>query len=139
MEPKLFWSATIIPALILMGGPFFRWLYGKAEYEEGRNEELPFNLDNDAIIWHHTAMANKHRKTLELIFAHPPSAKVKWGDVEALFRELGAEVTEREGSRVGVRLFGERRVFHRPHPSPDADKGAVVSIRKWLEKNGVKS
>ena len=34
---------------------------------------------------------------------------------------------------------GRRRVFHRPHPSPDADKGAVVSIRKWLEKNGVKS
>ena len=83
-------------------------------------------------------MTRKHRKTLELIFANPPSAKVKWRDIEALFRELGAEVTEREGSRVGVRLFGERRVFHRPHPSPDADKGAVASIRKWFEKNGVK-
>jgi hypothetical protein len=96
-----------------------------------------FFLDNDAIIWHHSAMTRKHDKTLELIFAHPPSAKVKWRDIEALFRELGAEVTEREGSRVGVRLFGERRVFHRPHPSPDTDKGAVASIRKWLEKNGV--
>jgi len=83
-------------------------------------------------------MTRKHRKTLESIFAHSPSAKVKWRDIEALFRELGAEVTEREGSRVGVRLFGERRVFHRPHPSPDADKGAVASIRKWFEKNGVK-
>jgi len=29
-------------------------------------------------------------------------------------------------------------VFHRPHPSPDTDKGAVASIRKWLETNGVK-
>lgn len=56
----------------------------------------------------------------------------------ALFRELGAEITEREGSLVGVRLFGDRRVFHRPHPSPDTDKGAVTSIRKWLEDNGVK-
>jgi len=103
-----------------------------------RQDQQNFSLDNDAIIWHHSAMTRKHRKTLERIFAHPPSAKVKWRDIEALFRELGAEVTEREGSRVGVRLFGERRVFHRPHPSPDADKGAVASIRRWFEKNGVK-
>ena len=83
-------------------------------------------------------MVRKHRKTFELIFAHPPSTKVKWRDIEALFRGLVAEVTEREGSRVGVRLFGERRVFHLPHPSPDTDKGALVSIRKWFEENGVK-
>ena len=69
---------------------------------------------------------------------HPPSANIKWSDIEGLFRELGAEIAEREGSRVGVRLFGERRVFHRPHPSPDTDKGAVASIRKWLEDNEVK-
>lgn len=49
---------------------------------------------------------------------------------------LGAEVNEREGSRIAVVLFGEVRVFHRPHPSPDTDKGAVASIRKWLEENG---
>jgi hypothetical protein len=35
-------------------------------------------------------------------------------------------------------LFGERRVSHRPHPSPDTDKGAVSSIRRWLDINGVK-
>jgi len=51
---------------------------------------------------------------------------------------LGAEISEREGSRAGVRLFGERRVFHRPHPSQDADKGAVEAIRKWFNDNGVK-
>ncbi|MCA9962774.1 MAG: type II toxin-antitoxin system HicA family toxin [Anaerolineales bacterium] len=50
---------------------------------------------------------------------------------------LGAELSEREGSRIGVRLFGERRVFHRPHPSPDTDKGAVTSIRNWLKDNGI--
>lgn len=83
-------------------------------------------------------MKRKHRKTMELLFLHPPSANLKWCDLEGLFRELGAEITEREGSRVGVRLFGERRVFHRPHPSPDTDKGAVTNIRKWLEGNGVK-
>lgn len=84
------------------------------------------------------SMKRKHQKSLELIFRQPPSANVKWGDIEALFLQLGAEISEREGSRVGVRLFGERRVFHRPHPSPDTDKGALVSIRKWLDENGVK-
>lgn len=51
-------------------------------------------------------------------------------------RGLGAEVNDREGSRIAVVLLGEVRVFHRPHPSPDTDKGAVASIRKWLEENG---
>jgi len=54
-----------------------------------------------------------------------------------LFVSLGAEVTERDGSRVGVFLFGEIRVFHRPHPSPETDKACVNSVRKWLSENGV--
>lgn len=83
-------------------------------------------------------MKGKHRKTLESIFAHPVSGNIKWTDIEALLVELGAKITEREGSRIGVVLFGEVQVFHRPHPSPDTDKGAVSSIRKWLKRNGVK-
>ncbi len=82
-------------------------------------------------------MKRQCQRTLELLFARPISANIAWRDIEALFRELGAEVSEREGSRIGVRLFGERRVFHRPHPSPHTDKGAVESIRKWLEQHGV--
>lgn len=83
-------------------------------------------------------MKAKHRKTLILIFQHPVSGSIRWSDIEALFVSLGAEISEAEGSRVCVRLFNDRRVFHRPHPSPDTDKGAVASIRKWLEANGVK-
>ncbi len=82
-------------------------------------------------------MKRKHRKTLELIFSRPISGNIKWNDIESLFIGLDAELSEREGSRIGVRLFGERRVFHRPHPSPNTDKGAVASIRKWLKENGV--
>ena len=83
-------------------------------------------------------MKRKHRSTLEQIFARPVSGSIRWPDIEALFRALGAEISEREGSRIGVVLFGEVRIFHRPHPSPDTDKGAVASIRKWLESNGVR-
>ena len=54
-----------------------------------------------------------------------------------MFVELGAEVEERAGSRISVFLFEEMRVFHRPHPSPNTDKGAVACIRKWLEQHGV--
>ncbi len=82
-------------------------------------------------------MKRKHRKTLELIFTRPVSSNIKWKDIESLFLALGAEISNREGSRVAVILFDEVRIFHRPHPSPDTDKGAVASIRKWLENNGV--
>jgi hypothetical protein len=80
----------------------------------------------------------KHQRTLDLLFARPTSANIQWQDIEALFVELGADISEREGSRVAVVLFGEVRVFHRPHPSPNTDKGAVVSVRQWLEQHGVK-
>lgn len=83
-------------------------------------------------------MKKKHQRTLALIFSRPVSGSIKWANIEALFVDLGAEIQEREGSRVAVILFGQVKVFHRPHPSPDTDKGAVASVRKWLEENGVK-
>jgi len=82
-------------------------------------------------------MKRKHQKTLDAIYARPVSANIQWRDIEALFVELGAEISEREDSRIAVVLFDELRVFHRPHPSPDTDKGAVASIRKWFEQHGV--
>ena len=82
-------------------------------------------------------MKRANQRTLELLYARPASGNVKWRAIEALLVELGAEVLEREGSRVAVVLFEEVRVFHRPHPSPNTDKGAIASIRKWLEQHGV--
>lgn len=83
-------------------------------------------------------MKRTHLKTLEAVFARPTSANIAWKDIEALLVSLGAELSEREGSRVAIVLFDEVRVFHRPHPSPKTDKGAVVSVRRWLEQHGVK-
>ena len=83
-------------------------------------------------------MKRRHQRVLDLVYARPISANIQWRDIEALFAELGALVEERAGSRVSVFLFGEVRVFHRPHPSPNTDKGAVATIRKWLEQHGVR-
>lgn len=84
-------------------------------------------------------MKRKHAKTLELIFKRPVSANVAHADALALLKELGAEIDEaRSGSRVAVVLFGEVRVFHRPHPQPVMDKGAVAALRDWLDQHGVR-
>ncbi|KAA3620381.1 MAG: hypothetical protein DWQ05_00110 [Calditrichaeota bacterium] len=83
-------------------------------------------------------MNRKHRKTLEHIYSRPVRANIKWTDIESLFIALGGEITERQGSRVAVILFDEVHMFQRPHPSPETDKGAVVSFRKWLEIHGVR-
>jgi HicA-like toxin of HicAB toxin-antitoxin system len=77
------------------------------------------------------------RRTLGQLFARPTRGTIRWKAIEALLLDLGADLTEREGSRIGIYLFGEVRVFHRPHPSPDTDKGAVTSIRNWLKENGI--
>jgi len=80
----------------------------------------------------------KHRKTLEAIFEKPERANIVWRDVEALFIALGAEISEGSGSRVRVALKDVRAVFHRPHPRKEINKGAVKSVRRFLEAAGVK-
>lgn len=82
-------------------------------------------------------MQRKHLKTLTAIYHRPILGTIKWTDIESLFVALGAEIIEREGSRIAVVLFGEVKVFHRPHPSPDTDKGAVKSIKLWLESHNI--
>ena len=83
-------------------------------------------------------MKRKHQATLEAIFARPVSGTIRWSDIEALFSTLGADREEREGSRVAIVWRGQVQVFHRPHPRPETDKGAVASVRRWLEANGVR-
>ena len=87
--------------------------------------------------WYYREMKRKHQRTLELIFSRPGSGSLPLRGIEALFQELGGEDSERASSRVAVVLFGDVRVFHRPHPSPDTDKGAVASIHKWFEEHAV--
>ena len=82
-------------------------------------------------------MNKRHLKTLSAIFAQPLSGNIKWRDVETLLSHLGATPQERAGSRVAVLLNGQVAVFHRPHPSPNMDNGAVKSMRRFLDNAGV--
>jgi len=81
---------------------------------------------------------NKHRKTLEAIFEKPERANLDWKDIESMLVALGAEISDGNGSRVRVALKGVRAVFHRPHPQKETNKGALKSVRKFLEVAGVK-
>jgi hypothetical protein len=82
-------------------------------------------------------MNSKHEKTIELVFKNPVQANILWTDIEGLLVALGGELSEGSGSRVRVKLNGVRAVFHRPHPEKTTDKGAVNSVRRFLENAGV--
>ena len=75
---------------------------------------------------------------MELVFKNPVQANIPWADIEGLFVALGGEVSEGSGSRRRVKLNGVRAVFHRPHPQKTTDKGAVNSVRRFLENAGVR-
>ena len=82
-------------------------------------------------------MNSKNKTTLNAIFSQPTRSNIRWSDIESLLLTLGAEATEGKGSRVRFKLNDCRAVFHRPHPEPDVDKGAVKSIRRFLENAGI--
>ncbi|MFM6059701.1 MAG: type II toxin-antitoxin system HicA family toxin [Microcystis aeruginosa] len=85
------------------------------------------------------ALSKKQRKILDQIFEQPVRSDVVWTDIESLLEALGAEISEGRGARVWVALKGVRAVFHRPHPRRETDKGAVVSVRRFLSEAGVEN
>ena len=83
-------------------------------------------------------MNKKNKKTIENIYKRPIPNNILWADIENLFVALGAEISEGAGSRVRVKLNDARAVFHRPHPEKVTDKGAVNSVKRFLDNAGVK-
>lgn len=82
-------------------------------------------------------MNKRHQKTLQQVFQTPTLSGIVWKDIEAMLAALGAEITEGSGSRVRIALNGVRAVFHRPHPKKETDKGAVVSMKRFLKEAGI--
>ena len=84
-------------------------------------------------------MNTKQKKVYEKIFKDPVLCDIEWSEIETLLKSLGANISEGNGSRVRIELNGERAVFHRPHPEKVTDKGAVKSMRKFLDNAGIKN
>lgn len=82
-------------------------------------------------------LKSKHRKTLQAIFDDPVRANIVWKDVENLLIACGADISEGRGSRVRIVLNEVKAIFHRPHPRKETNKGAVVSMRRFLTEAGV--
>lgn len=86
----------------------------RIEWSEEDQAHLARCLEFPSLVTHGKT-PEKALKEIEVVVTE----SIKWIEEEEVF------------------LFGVVRIFHRPHPSPDTDKGAVSSIRKWLEENGV--
>lgn len=83
-------------------------------------------------------MNSKQRRTLSAIFEDPVRSDIPWAAIESLLKAMGADLSEGRGSRIRVHLNDVRAVFHRPHPKPNTDKGAVKSMRRFLTEAGEK-
>lgn len=80
-------------------------------------------------------MNHRHRKVLAQIFAHPISANIDFKEVVHVLEELGAEVDNKSGNRIGVKLNGHSAAFvHVQHSLP---KEEAAQIRKFLTTCGV--
>jgi hypothetical protein len=82
-------------------------------------------------------MNTNQRKILVAVFTDPVSPAIAWRDIESLFKACGRVIKEGRGSRVWFVMDKDVATFHRPHPKPDTDKGAVKSVRRFFEKIGV--
>lgn len=80
-------------------------------------------------------MNHHHRKTLHALFAHPISSNIDFKQVVHLLEDLGAEVDNKSGNRVGVTLNGHSAAF--THAHHDLPKEEVVQVRKFLEMCGI--
>ncbi|MDZ7699774.1 MAG: type II toxin-antitoxin system HicA family toxin [Deltaproteobacteria bacterium] len=79
----------------------------------------------------------RQRKTIEKIYEKPTRADIAWTDILTLFRACGAQMVQREGSRVCIKLGSQRAVFHAPHPHKETVKGAIEDLREFLKNAGI--
>ena len=83
-------------------------------------------------------MNSKHLKTLKLVFETPVKSNIPWKDIESLLTSLASLKEEGNGSRIRFIVNGVFATFHRPHPGKETDRGAVVSVKRFLINAGVK-
>lgn len=85
-------------------------------------------------------MKKHHLKTLQALYAHPLQHGVRSSKVEALFRALGAEVTELDDRRLRIHMPNGSETWIRTGcgvRQPDLDSDSVIRVRHFLRDAGV--
>ena len=77
---------------------------------------------------------NKHRRTLDRIWADPVNGNLEWALIEAMLKSLGCRVIEGDGSSVTFESRGCKATFHRPHPRKEALRYRVLAVRELLQR-----
>ncbi len=80
-------------------------------------------------------MNHRHRKILHSLFAHPISGNISPVAVRNVFTDLGADVEERNHSKMAVKLNGHTANFPRAGHSFSTDD--VIHARKFVEMCGI--
>lgn len=83
-------------------------------------------------------MNNRQLKTLESLFELPTRADIRWSEIVSLFRAIGAEVEQREGSRVAILLADRKAIVHQPHPNRVCGRGLARELRDFLDGAGIR-
>ncbi len=82
-------------------------------------------------------MRTRHQKTLDALFTRPDRKDIKWDDFVSLLMALNAELTEKGGSMLGVRLNKRYAVFHKPHPGKEIYPTDLKRVRRFLREAGI--
>ena len=82
-------------------------------------------------------MSTRHDRILVRLHQRPSPANIRWQDLISTRKRYGVEVSEREGSRVGLRKGNERIVVHRPHPGSITGRETIRDIVDFLNAAGV--
>ena len=80
-------------------------------------------------------MNHSHRKILQSLFAHPIPTNLHLTEVEAVLRDLGAEVGHSGHGRFTATLAGQHTSLHGGHHG--LSKEEVAQVRKALEAAGI--
>ena len=80
-------------------------------------------------------MNHKHRKIVHTLFAHPISGNISLKQVESASQELGAEIEERQHSKIAAELNGHTVAFH--HAKHNLPKQEVQQIKKFIVDCGI--
>jgi hemin uptake protein HemP len=77
---------------------------------------------------------NRHRNTLEQIFAHPASHNIEWRAVRSLLEAVGTVAVHHDGKLTVT--IGAETEFLDPPPDKDIDAQMVVDLRRMLSQAG---